>query len=96
MFFLNPGERGVLSVVWSRDDSKIDIQISTHPLAPDGLRVLPGTHPCDERMTILVENEFDIPVTVTEYDFIAIGAKEEDIPSAELCAAIMENRQLKV
>ena len=71
MFVLNPGEQGVLPVLWSRKDPKIDINISTHPAASDGLCVLPGTHPCVERATMVVENESAIPITVTERDFIA-------------------------
>ena len=45
IFVLSPGERGVLPVVWSRGYPSADVDISTHPAAPDGLRVLPrGTH----------------------------------------------------
>eukprot|EP00973_Karenia_brevis_P069257 9629649-Karenia_brevis.AAC.1 len=60
----SPGERGVLPLKWN---GKILQEVSTHPEAPVGLKVLPGPCLAIERFSVVVENES----LVTERDFIA-------------------------
>ena len=85
---LQPGERAVLPVVWRLSDVLKVSECSTHPQAPAGLTVLPG--PCDEvcEMSLVVENESPLPMTITESDKIAVGLSEDDIPSLESCQLV--------
>lgn len=87
---LNPGERAVLPVEWSRASSLE--QCSTHPSAPAGLVVLPGPCSGSETMSIVVENESSLPLTITEEDRVAIGASEGEVPSLESLAVIQDRR----
>ena len=44
-------------------------------------------------MSIVIENESALPVTLTENDFLAVGVEEEDIPSIESCAILYGKRE---
>ena len=69
---------------------------STHPEAPVGLTVLPGEIDSEssarDRMSIVVENESPLPVTVTDQDAIAAGVEEGSLPNLESCA-MMQSKQ---
>ena len=90
---LQPGERAVLPVKWSIPSSAKFSECSTHPAAPQGLVVLPG--PCDarEQMSVVVENESSLPITISEEDLLVIGVGEDEIPSVETCAAVQNQRE---
>ena len=51
---------------------------STHPEAPVGLVVEPGAeaYEATDRMDLVVGNEAGMPITVTESDYIAVGAQK--------------------
>ena len=55
-FVLQPGERAVVPVKWEGHGGETVRHCSTHPLAPQGLAVLPGE--CDSKgsMSIVIEN----------------------------------------
>ena len=84
-FSLDPGERAVLPVRWSRFGQPSVTFCSTHPEAPDGLEVLPGR--CDSRdvMSLVVENTSELAVTVTESDYIAVGTEVDAVPTLDSC-----------
>ena len=69
-FSLSPGERAVVPVQWARRGAVKFTECSTHPEAPTGLVVLPGT--CDDKefASVIVENEAALPLTVSERDFL--------------------------
>ena len=91
-FVLNPGERAVVPVRWQMKGTDRVTACSTHPEAPVGLTVLPGPCRSDEEMTVVVENESVLPITVTENDAIAVGAEEGIVPSLESCS-LVQSRQ---
>ena len=96
-FVLQPGERAVVPIQWNCNSSavqnKVEItECSTHPEAPAGLKVLPGLCDSAELMSLVVENEAMLPITVTERDDIAVGVGEGVIPSLEACAAVHEKQ----
>ena len=70
-----------------------DFHCTTHPDAPTGLTVLPGECPKSKRMSICVENDSPLPITITERDRIAMGAQEGEVPTIESCAAVAEQRE---
>ena len=47
---LEPGERAVVPIMWNRDKSTAH-ELSTHPEAPEGLVVLPGSFEFKEKMS---------------------------------------------
>ena len=66
-FTLDPGERAIVPVAWNEKIRKSVTECTTHPDAPTGLAVLPGTCDCEtEYMSLVVENEGELPVTVTQ------------------------------
>ena len=89
---LNPGERAVLPVKWKTQGRSRAAECSTHPDAPAGLTVLPGPCTNSECMSVVVENESPLPITITEHDFIAIGVSEEEVPSLDSCLSIQARR----
>ncbi len=89
---LSPGERAVVPIKWDRKTS-LACELSTHPEAPAGLTVLPGTFDFKETMSVVVENESTLPVQLVEGKPLVVGAKEEDVPELESCAAIQAQRQ---
>jgi len=96
-FVLQPGERAVVPIQWNCNSSavpnKVEItECSTHPEAPAGLKVLPGLCDSAELMSLVVENEAMLPITVTERDDIAVGVGEGVIPSLEACTAVHEKQ----
>ena len=89
-FVLDPGERAVVPIKWSKPHGSPNVTTcSTHPDAPAGLVVLPG--PCDsaEFMSIVVENDSSLPITLSERDKLAAGVGEGVIPSLDSCANVM-------
>ena len=44
-------------------------------------------------MSIIVENESPLPVTVTEKDMLAVGFEEESVPSLDACAAVQDDQR---
>ena len=82
-FELKPGERAVVPVRWSGNLQNIEV-CETHPRAPQGLVVLPGEGLRQEYMSLIVENESPLGVTVCEDDMIAIGSEIVE-PSSEAC-----------
>ena len=75
---LNPGEAAVLPVEWHQKGRGVVRQLSTHPEAPVGLAVRPAAEPLDisGRMSLIVDNEAEMPITVTENDYVAVGVEE--------------------
>ena len=67
-------------------------ECSTHPDAPTGLTVLPGICNATDRMSVVVENESALPITVTDTDVIAVGVSEDDVPSLESCRVVCEKQ----
>eukprot|EP00973_Karenia_brevis_P043163 5978497-Karenia_brevis.AAC.1 len=67
-----PGERGVLALKWN---GKKFTEVSTHPEAPAGLVVLPGSCEASEYMSVVVENESPLNIALTGRDFVAVGAQ---------------------
>ena len=55
-FSLDPGERAIVPVRWQVTGSERVTECSTHPDAPDGLRVLPGECFAVDTMSLVVEN----------------------------------------
>ena len=107
-FVLQPGERAVVPVKWEgshagtalpQQDSAVAALCcccSTHPEAPVGLAVLPGEYDAKslhDRMSIVVENESPLPVTVTDQDAIAAGTEEGSLPTLEACAMIQSQQE---
>ena len=43
-------------------------------------------------MSVVVENEWEVPVTVTERDWIAAAAPEGGLPTLEACATVQAHR----
>ena len=85
-FTLQPGEQAVVPVVWRNGINLKDIiECSTHPEAPNGLRVEPGTCPQKEHMSLIMSNESELAITVTEDDVLAVGLPEDDVPDLETC-----------
>ena len=78
---LQPGDRAVVPIRWDKAPDAEFTECSTHPEAPPGIAVLPGTCNACEEMSVVVENEGELPVTLSEQDFLAIGAAEEDVPT---------------
>eukprot|EP00973_Karenia_brevis_P070870 9850882-Karenia_brevis.AAC.1 len=62
----SPGDRGVLPLKWN---GKCFQEMSTHPEAPVGLKVLPGRCKAKEQLSVVVENEPPLPITITERYF---------------------------
>eukprot|EP00973_Karenia_brevis_P023718 3269178-Karenia_brevis.AAC.1 len=54
----SPGERGVLPLKWNGKNLQ---EVSTHPGAPTGLKVLPGPCEAKECFSVVVENESPLP-----------------------------------
>jgi hypothetical protein len=77
-FTLQPGEQAVVPVKWYRQGKERITECSTHPEAPEGLAVLPGYCDAGEYMSLVVENESVLPITVSEQDFIAVQAVQEE------------------
>ena len=92
-FVLNPGERAVLPVQWNMGGAAKITECSTHPEAPVGLVVLPGSCDAEEHVSLLVENESELPITVTERDLIAAGVEEGVLPSLDVCASIQAKQE---
>ena len=93
-FVLESGERAVVPIIWQNPSCNAITECSTHPDAPDGLQVLPGI--CDSstsQMSIVVENESPLSITVTERDMIAAGANEEELPTLDTCTAIQAQQE---
>ena len=89
-FVLGPGERAVVPIKWSKPHGTPNVTTcSTHPDAPTGLVVLPG--PCDsaEFMSIVIENESSLHITISEQDKLAAGVEDGVIPSLDSCANVM-------
>jgi hypothetical protein len=80
---LQPGERAVVPVRWNRPRKEVITECSTHPEAPQGLIVLPGLCEANEFMSLVVENDSELPVTFSEQDFLAVGVGEGSAPSLE-------------
>ena len=89
-FMLQPGERMVVPVKWERRGSDKAIACSTHPEAPAGLAVLPGICGEEEEMSVVVENESQLAVHVTDRDPIVIGCEETQVPSLDDCRVMRE------
>ena len=89
-FMLQPGERMVVPVKWERRGIDKAVACSTHPEAPAGLTVLPGICGDEEEMSVVVENESQLAVHVTDRDPIVIGCEESDVPSLEDCRMMRE------
>jgi hypothetical protein len=90
---LNPGERAGVPVIWTRPRNELVTECSTHPEAPPGLQVLPGTCEAKDSMTIVVENAGELPITISEHDYLAIGLGEDDIPSLDAYMQIHEKQE---
>ena len=72
-----------IPVKWTRPRNELVMECSTHPEAPPGLHVLPGTCEAKDSMTIVVENAGVLPITISEHDYLAIGLGEDEIPSLD-------------
>ena len=79
-FTLNPGERAVVPVCWDRKHAE-GMKCTTHPEAQAGLSVLPGVVGEAEQMSLVVENESSLPITVVDNEVLAVGVEEEEIPT---------------
>ena len=66
---------------------------TAHPEAPVGLVALPGECPAKKEMSICVENESPLPITITERDCLAAGTREEEVPTLESCALFQAQRE---
>ena len=91
-FNLLPAERAVVPVRWTRRGAVSFTECSTHPEAPTGLAVLPGTCEDKEFSSVVVENESGLPVAVDETDLLAIGISEEEVLSLQECHDVL-NKQ---
>ena len=40
-------------------------------------------------MSVVVENEGELAVTLTEHDFLVVGVAEEGVPTWEQCALVL-------
>ena len=89
-FKLDPGERAVVPLRWSGKSDKVT-HCLTHPLAPLGLEVLPGEAPSKEYISAIVENTIQLPIVVTEQDWIAVGT-EGAVPTKEQCDDTLARR----
>ena len=89
---LQPGERAVLPVHWNTERGE-SFQCSTHPNAPAGITVLPGICPPNQEMSLCIENESPLPVTITEKDQIAVAMSQEEMPTYEECAQLQGRRE---
>jgi hypothetical protein len=92
-FVIGPGERAVVPCFWTMSGAERITACSTHPEAPHGLVVLPGVCDSGDRMSIVVENESPLPVTVTEKDMLAVGVDEDGVPSLDACAAVQDDQR---
>jgi hypothetical protein len=81
-------ERAGVPVRWDRPRNEVVTECSTHPEAPQGLVVLPGPCEAKEFMTLVVENESPLPITISEQDFLAVGVGEGEIPPLEAYSQI--------
>ena len=91
-FSLEPGERAVVPVKWNMCGQGKVTQCSTHPDAPQGLSVLPGMCDSGERMSLVVENEGVLPITITERDVLAAGVEEGILPTLDDCLAVLRQQ----
>ncbi len=91
-FSLEPGERAVVPVKWNMCGQGKVTQCSTHPYAPQGLSVLPGMCDSGERMSLVVENEGVLPITITERDVLAAGVEEGILPTLDDCLAVLRQQ----
>ena len=91
-FTLQPGELAVVPIRWSEKGSEVEM-CSTHPEGPAGLKVLTGRCTGKEEMSLIVENDSLLPITVTEQDPIAIGVDEEELPDLDQCSVVGKQRQ---
>ena len=69
------------------------MECSTHPEAPEGLVVLPGPCEAKEFMSLIIENESVLPITVSEQDFLAIGTGEGSVPPLEAYAEVQTTQE---
>ena len=90
---LQPGVRAVVPVEWSVQPNSESFHCAAHPEAPVGLVALPGECPAKEEMSICVENESPLPITITEKDCLAAGTREEEVPTLESCALFQAQRE---
>ena len=91
----NPGEEAVLPVEGHRKGKGGIRQLSTHPEAPVGLAVRPAAEPFEipERMSLVVANEAEMPVTITENDYVAVGVEEGTLPTLEECMSLRTHQE---
>ena len=85
---LEPGDRAILPLRWNVKGAERVTNCSTHPDAPTGLAVMPGTCDAGEHMSVVVENESPLSITIAETDMIAIGVEEGTLPSLDAYAII--------
>ena len=90
---LQPGERAILPVKWDKCSGAKITECSTHPEAPTGLVVSPGPCGTCEEMSVVVENEAPVPITITEKDLLVICVGEDDVPSLDECYQLMNKRE---
>jgi len=93
-FSLEPGERAVVPVQWNLKEKGQITACSTHPEAPTGLTVLAGHCDSGEFMSLVVENESELSITVSEKDMIAVGVEEGILPSLDICETVLAKRRL--
>ena len=74
---LQPGDKAILPVKWHKCSGAKITECSTHPEAPTGLVVSPGPCGTCEEMSVVVENEAALPITITEKDLLVIGLRED-------------------
>ena len=90
---LQPGDRAVVPITWDKTPDAEFSECSAHPEAPPGVAVLQGIcHSCEE-MNIVVVNEGELAVTISEHDLLAVGQAEDDVPTWEECAVLHGKRE---
>ena len=55
--------------------------------------VTPGPCGTCEEMSVVVENEAPLPVTITQKDLLVIGVGEDEVPSLDECVQLMNKRE---
>ena len=81
-----------MPVKWEGHGKEAVRHCSTHPLAPQGLSVLPGECDSKDEMSIVVENESVMPVAVSPQEVLAIGAPEEEVLSILDCQTTLKRQ----
>ena len=83
----------VVPVKWERRGPEKATTCSTHPEAPAGLVVLPGICGEEDEMSVVVENESQLAIHVTDRDPIVIGCDEEQVPTMDDCRVVREQHK---